>query len=1003
MTTTSSNNFTGLYGSGTATVNPNTAYGNANVVSLLAASTDGANTIGNISATGNVAGTYFIGNGSQLTGIAAGSTYGDANVVTLLAGFGSNSISTTGNVTATSFFGNGAALTGITVAAGTSIVNGTSNVAVALNGNTTVGVAGTTRGTFSSAGLDVVGNIRTTGTISTVGSIISNVDIISTTDLSAGGNANVALDMNAGGNIDALGFITAGTTISAAGNITAGSGSFFLGNGSQLTGVTTTLGPTISVSGNITGGNINTGGVVSATGNVTGSYILGNGSQLTGLPATYGNANVVTLLAAFGSNTISTTGNVSGSYFLGNGSLLTGLGATYSNANVATFLAAFGSNSISTTGNVTAGYVIGNGSLLTSLTGGNVTGTVANATYAVSAGSATTAVTVTANAQPNITSVGTLTSLSSSGNITGANLVTGGQVSATGNITGGNLVTGGALVAPSFSATGNVTGGNVVSNGVVESAGNVNSGGDLNVAGSIYAIGSGLEIGNIWAAGNVITPKIELRGTLGGAPNVTILSSGTVSANGNITGGNVIASNAVVAGTTISAAGNITAGSGSFFVGNGSALTGITTTAAGLDTQVQYNNAGVLAGTNLITVNGNSIGIGAGTAFAGITGINSGTEIGLNANVAGAPVTMANIRANGSIITNTNTWSATTNPSLNRIVIGSGYNGDYTNTYDSASVWRGSQLAVVNNYKIANADTQQNVQQFSSYAYYDLQGATLTNTTRRSRGGLFVSHFGNGTMNMATSGYLGSSGGGSSLLAGNIGTATVGNVVLSQASSALNFMGIGTGGNVQSGIINYNLYQAIATGAVIGNVLGAASQFTGTPSTAPTTVVGYYMPGTTSTYGLTNSNTFRAATNYYFLKNEDSVARNQMGSLETYTEYSALNGSTSGTIDVNKNNGQVQQINLTGNATLTLSNFVTTASDGTNTDPQADTVTVIINQGGTGGYGVTFPTPSSTIKYAGNVTSLQSTAANSVSMVSITGVYMNSNPTYLITISPGFV
>jgi hypothetical protein len=404
----------------------------------------------------------------------------------------------------------------------------------------------------------------------------------------------------------------------------------------------------------------------------------------------------------------------------------------------------------------------------------------------------------------------------------------------------------------------------------------------------------------------------------------------------------------------------------------------------------------------LIGPTANTVTIGAGSDFAGSTVINSGTQIALNSNVAGAPVIMANIRANGSIITNTNTWTATTNPSLNRIVIGSGYNGDYTNTYDAASVWRGSQLAVVNNYKIANSDTQQNLQQFSSYAYYDLQGATLTNTTRRTRGGIFVSHFGNGTMNMATSGYLGSSGGGSSLLAGNIGTATVGNVVLNQASSTFNFMGVGTGGNIQSGIVNYNLYQAITTGAVIGNVLGAAMQFTGTPSTPPTTVVGYYMPGTTSNYGLTNSNTFRAATNYYFLKNEDSVARNQMGSLETYTEYSYL-AATSGTIDVNKNNGQVQQWNLTGNATLTVSNFVTTASDGTNTDLQADTVTVIINQGSTGGYVVTFPTPSSVYKYAGNVTSLQSTAANSVSMVSITGVYMNSQSTYLITISPGFV
>lgn len=51
-------------------------------------------------------------------------------------------------------------------------------------------------------------------------------------------------------------------------------------------------------------------GLVSATGNITGNYILGNGSQLSGLSSTYGNSNVVTLLAAFGSNSISTTGDI---------------------------------------------------------------------------------------------------------------------------------------------------------------------------------------------------------------------------------------------------------------------------------------------------------------------------------------------------------------------------------------------------------------------------------------------------------------------------------------------------------------------------------------------------------------------------------------------------------------------------------------------------------------------------------------------------------------------
>jgi len=112
----------------------------------------------------------------------------------------------------------------------------------------------------------------------------------------------------------------------------------------------------LSQSGISNSGNISVSGIVSATGNITGSYFIGNGSALTGISAgsSYGNSNVVTLLAAFGSNSILTTGNITGSYFIGNGSQLTGLAATYGNSNVVTLLAAFGSNSISTTGNITA-------------------------------------------------------------------------------------------------------------------------------------------------------------------------------------------------------------------------------------------------------------------------------------------------------------------------------------------------------------------------------------------------------------------------------------------------------------------------------------------------------------------------------------------------------------------------------------------------------------------------------------------------------------------------
>jgi hypothetical protein len=108
------------------------------------------------------------------------------------------------------------------------------------------------------------------------------------------------------------------------------------------------------------------------------------------------------------------------------------------------------SDNLIATGNISGNYIIGNGSRLTSITGTNITGVVANATYATSAGSAGTATiatvatnSVTADSaaqvidagQPNITSVGTLISLTVTGNISAGNANLG-------NLTTSNYFTG---------------------------------------------------------------------------------------------------------------------------------------------------------------------------------------------------------------------------------------------------------------------------------------------------------------------------------------------------------------------------------------------------------------------------------------------------------------------------------------------------------------------------------------------------------------------------------
>lgn len=108
--------------------------------------------------------------------------------------------------------------------------------------------------------------------------------------VTSGGNTTVTVT-NTGATI--TGFA------SATGNIT---GSYYFGNGSQLTGVVVGGGTPVSTTGNITGGNINTAGLISATGNITGGNIIAITASYT--PAIYNT----------GSNGVGNIGSSSG-YF----------------------------------------------------------------------------------------------------------------------------------------------------------------------------------------------------------------------------------------------------------------------------------------------------------------------------------------------------------------------------------------------------------------------------------------------------------------------------------------------------------------------------------------------------------------------------------------------------------------------------------------------------------------------------------------------------------------
>ena len=135
----------------------------------------------------------------------------------------------------------------------------------------------------------------------------------------------------------------------------------------------------------------------------------------------------------------------------------------------------------------------------------------------------------------NAATVGT--TLSVTGNTTGGNLLTGGQVSATGNITGANFI--GNVIPPAggaVSTTGNISGGNILTSGLISAGGNITSA--ANVAGT-YFIGNGSQLTGISAAvtvtkfvngsseGNAGSSGGNITFTVGGTSNVLVLSSTT--------------------------------------------------------------------------------------------------------------------------------------------------------------------------------------------------------------------------------------------------------------------------------------------------------------------------------------------------------------------------------------------------------------------------------------------------------------------------------------------
>jgi hypothetical protein len=169
------------------------------------------------------------------------------------------------------------------------------------------------------------------------------------------GSANISGNITTGGNIFVAGRISAvgnitGSNIVTSGNITGGS-LFLPESGKVSAGNILSAGPitavTISAAGNITGANLLTTGSITATGNIQGNYFVGNGSQLTGLTSQLSgnmigniNANTYSIQGASllsGANLVVTTANILGN--IKAGGFLNANGSPYQSPGGPAFIA----------------------------------------------------------------------------------------------------------------------------------------------------------------------------------------------------------------------------------------------------------------------------------------------------------------------------------------------------------------------------------------------------------------------------------------------------------------------------------------------------------------------------------------------------------------------------------------------------------------------------------------------------------------------------------------
>lgn len=674
------------------------SFGNVTVSGDLTANNIIANN--DIDASGNITANYFIGNGSQLTGLPQG--YTDSNVATFLNDLGSNVITTTGDITANAFIGDGSQLTGLPESYTDSNVitllgNLNGNIIPSANATYNLGdVSNQWKELWVSNNTIYIGGVAIgiSENVLTVGGepLLSNS---SSSSITTSGNITA-------GNLTITGTIDGYATTSFVSSEIANLVSSAPGTLDTLNELAAALGddPNFATTISDSLGNIRTN-VTTLQGNITSIE-----SDISSLQATT-HANLESNVATLESDVTTLQGNISslanvatsGSYNdLSNKPTIPSLGnytitdntIQTSNGVGGITLGIFGADGADPPSFVTREWLFANTGILTTPSGLSVTSGNVSATGAVLSGNATVG---NLHVSRNIYAQ----AISTSAGITGYAITSNNTINATGNATVGGILTDNYYFANgdpfissnyndssvvnllsdfgsnSISTTGNITASNFEGN--ITTTGNItaaNFEGNITITGNVTGTSANVELvageytwafdntGNLTLPGNIFAVNYANGAvvSLGGSYGNSDVASYLVSYTGNVTAGNILTDN--------------------YFYANGDPFT-----------SSNYGNSDVTSllvdfGSNIISTTGN---ITAGNLSSeNVTATNLiGSELSLSGNITGSSANVT-ITAN-SFVTTFDTTGLVTFPgnvTVNGNLFATGTDGNVVTKFESS-------------------------------------------------------------------------------------------------------------------------------------------------------------------------------------------------------------------------------------------------------------------------------------------------------------------------------